>query len=85
MRFFSLQQFAFATRWSGCSVLLLWELLVQVAAPAQTTGRLFANGPDVTELLAVVTLRQSALGSVCLHLDGNVAGAWQMEYFLGLG
>jgi hypothetical protein len=86
MRVFSLQQFAVATRLIGSSILLLWALLVQVAAPApQTMWRLFAIGPDVTELLAVVTLRQSALGSVCLHLDGNVAEAWQMEYFQKLG
>jgi hypothetical protein len=44
-----------------------------------------AIGPDMTELLAVVTLHQSALGSVRLHLDGSVAEAWQMEYFLRLG
>jgi hypothetical protein len=86
MRVFSLQQFAVATRWSGGNILLPWALLVQVSAPApQTTWRLFVIGPDVTELLKVVTLRQSALFSVCLHLDGNVAEAWQTEYFLRLG
>jgi hypothetical protein len=55
-----------------------------MAAPApQTTGRLFAVCPDVAELLAVVALRESALGSICLHPDNNVAEAWQMEDFLG--
>jgi hypothetical protein len=73
MRFFSLQQFAVATQ-SGGSIHLLWAHLVQVATPApQTTWQLFAIGPDVIELLEVVTLRQSALVSVSLHLDGNVA------------
>jgi hypothetical protein len=33
MRFFSLQQFAVSTPWSGGSVLLLWALLVQMAPP----------------------------------------------------
>jgi hypothetical protein len=86
MKFFHIQHFAVATRWSGASILLHWALLVQVTSPEpQTTWRLFAISRDVTELLAVVTLRQSALGSVCLHLDGNVAEAWQTEYFLRLG
>jgi hypothetical protein len=57
-----------------------------MAAPApQTTWWLFAIGPDVTELLAVVTLRQSALGSICLNLYSSVGETMQMEYFLGLG
>jgi hypothetical protein len=31
------------------------------------------------------TLRESAMRSPCLHLDGKVAEALQMEHFLGLG
>jgi hypothetical protein len=58
---------------------------VKVSAHSiQTVGWLFAISPDVAELLAVVTLRNSALGSVCLHPDSNVAEAWQTENFLGL-
>jgi hypothetical protein len=53
--------------------------------PAQTTWLLFAIGPDVTNFLAVVTLNQSALGSVCLHFDCNVVEAMQMDYFMRLG
>jgi hypothetical protein len=37
----------------------------------------------LAELPAVVALRESALGSICLHPDSNVAEAWQMENFLG--
>jgi hypothetical protein len=83
--FYPLQQFALATCCSGGSVCPLWTYLVQPAAPApQTTWWLFAVCLDVPELLAVVTLRESTLGPLCLRLDGNVAEAWQMEYFLGL-
>jgi hypothetical protein len=37
----------------------------------------------VAELLTVVALREGVLRSVSFHLDGNVAEAWQLEYFLG--
>jgi hypothetical protein len=37
----------------------------------------------VAELLAVVALGKSILGSVNLHPDGNVAEARQTENFLG--
>jgi hypothetical protein len=37
----------------------------------------------MAELLAVVTLRKTILGSVCLHPDHDVAEAWQTEYFVG--
>jgi hypothetical protein len=63
----------------------LWAVLVQVSVPAQqTAGRLFAISPYVAELLAVVALSKSILGSINLHPDSNVAEAWQTENFLGL-
>jgi hypothetical protein len=55
---------------------------VLVSAPAsQTAGRLFAINPDVVELLAVVALGKSSLGSISLHPDSNVEEAWQTENF----
>jgi hypothetical protein len=58
---------------------------VQVPAPApQTMGWLFGVCSDVAELLAVVALHESALGSICFHPDSNEAEAWQLEDFLGL-
>jgi hypothetical protein len=84
MGVFSLRQFAVATYWSGGSV-ILWTLFVQVVAPIpKTTGWLFAVCPDVAELLAVVALRKSALGSICLRLNSNVVEAWQTEDSLQL-
>jgi hypothetical protein len=84
MWFFFVQQLAVAACWSGRSVLFFWTLFVQVPAPAPQTARwLFAFCPDVVELLAVVALCESALGSISLHPDSNVAEAWQMENFLG--
>jgi hypothetical protein len=36
----------------------------------------------MAELLAVMALCEAILGFVHLHLDGDVAEAWQMENFL---
>jgi hypothetical protein len=58
---------------------------VQVSTPApQTAGRLFVISPDVAELLAVVVLDKSILGSISLHPESNVAEARQTKNFLGL-
>jgi hypothetical protein len=79
MRFFPLQQLAVAACSSGGSVLHLWPLFLQVATPTpETTGWLFDVYPDVAELLAVVSLRESALSSICLYPESNVAEAWQI-------
>jgi hypothetical protein len=48
------------------------------------SGRLFAVGPDVANLLAVVTMRKGVLGLIILYLDGNMAEAGQFEKVLGL-
>jgi hypothetical protein len=50
----------------------------------QAAGRLLAVCPDAPELLAVVALSKSILGSISLHPDSNVAEARQTEIFLGL-
>jgi hypothetical protein len=52
------------------------------ASTPQTARWLLAIGPDVAELLAVVTLRETRLGSVCFHLYNNVANVCQVENFL---
>jgi hypothetical protein len=44
---------------------------------------LFAVDANVAELLAVVTLLESALCSISFHLDHNVAEAWQLEVLFG--
>jgi hypothetical protein len=43
---------------------------------------LLAVSPDVAELLAVMALSEAIPGSVCIHLDGDVAEAWWTENFL---
>jgi hypothetical protein len=45
---------------------------------------LFAVGPDVAKLLAVVTLHKGVLGFIILYLDGNMTEAGQFEKVLGL-
>jgi hypothetical protein len=83
MWFACLPQLAVAACWNGSRVSLLWALLVQVATSTpQTMRRLPTVGPDVTELLAVMTLSKASLGPIRLHLYGNVAKAGQMEDFL---
>jgi hypothetical protein len=47
-------------------------------------GRLFAAGPDMAELLAVVTMRETSLVFVHLYPDYNMAKACQFEYLMGL-
>jgi hypothetical protein len=57
---------------------------VQMAAPApHTTGRLATVCPDVTKLLAVMTLREATLTPVCLYSDGNAAKVLELEDLLG--
>jgi hypothetical protein len=74
--FVTLQQLAIAACWGGSSIDLFRALLVQVAAPAPQTARLlFAVCPHVTKLLAVVTLCEPSLCSVCFYLDCYVAEA----------
>jgi hypothetical protein len=58
---------------------------VQVTTPTpHTTGRLLAVSPDMAELLAAVTLRETSLGSVHLYPDCNIAKGHQFEYLMGL-
>jgi hypothetical protein len=45
---------------------------------------LFAVGPDVAKLLAVVTLLKGVLRFIQIYLDGNMAEAGQFEKILGL-
>jgi hypothetical protein len=63
---------------SFLGALLIW---VTFSAP-QAAGRLLAICPDVAELLAVVALGKSILGSISLHPDNNVADARQTKIFL---
>ncbi|PNF35561.1 hypothetical protein B7P43_G03721 [Cryptotermes secundus] len=68
-----------------CCVALSRALLVQVTAPTpHTTGRLLAVGPDMAELLAVVTLRETSLGCVRLFPDCSMAKDRQFEHLMGL-
>jgi hypothetical protein len=46
-------------------------------------GRLPAVSPDMAELLVVKALHKDILNSICLHLDCDVAEAWQSENLLG--
>jgi hypothetical protein len=63
----------------------LWAFLVQETAPTpHTTGKLLAVSPDITELLAVVTLRETSMGFVRLYLECNPAKATHFEYLMGL-
>jgi hypothetical protein len=78
MWLFFLQKLAVAACRSGVSIFRLWTLFLQLAVPAPlTTVWLFALCPVMAVLLALVTLRESALSSICLHPDGNAAEAWQ--------
>jgi hypothetical protein len=64
---------------------LFGALLVQVTAPTTyIMGRLLAVSPDMAELLAVVTLRETSLDSVCLYPDCNMAKACLLEYLMDL-
>jgi hypothetical protein len=57
---------------------------VQVTASApQAAGMLLAICPHMAELLAVVALGKSNLGSMSLHTDSNVAEARRTENFPG--
>jgi hypothetical protein len=49
-----------------------------------TTGKLLAVNPDMAELLAVVTLRDTSLGFVRLYPDCNMAKAFQFGYLMRL-
>jgi hypothetical protein len=62
MGFFSVHQLAVAACRYRCCVALFRAFLVQVTAPTpRTRGRLLAVTPDMTELLAVVALREIAI------------------------
>jgi hypothetical protein len=59
--------------------------LVEVDAPApHTTERLLAVSPDLVELLAIVTLRESSLGSLCHYPNFNMEETRQFEYLAGI-
>jgi hypothetical protein len=47
-------------------------------------GRLLVVNPDMADLLAVVTLRETSLGFVSLYPDCNLAKARHFECLLGL-
>jgi hypothetical protein len=49
-----------------------------------SSGELFAVGPDVAKLRAVVTLRKGVFGVIILYLDGHIAEAGQFENLLRL-
>jgi hypothetical protein len=84
MRFLSVHQLAVATCLYRCSIALFRAFLVQVTDPTpHTTRRFLAVSPDMAELLAVVTLRETSLGFVRLYPDYNMAKACQFEYFVG--
>jgi hypothetical protein len=69
--------------WTQCSPFLDTLCAGARLRTTEKTGWLFAVFPDVAELLAVMALRESALGFICLHPDSYVAEAWQMEDFWG--
>jgi hypothetical protein len=80
MGFLSFHQPAVTASWGGGSVLVLWTLFVQVAAPApHTAGRLPTVNPDVAKLLAALALRKAIMNSICLYSDGNMAESCQSE------
>jgi hypothetical protein len=84
IRFLALHQLAVSAYGGGGSVFLFVTLFVQVAAPApHTTGRLPTVCPDVTKLLAVMTLREATLNPVCLYPDENVTKVLEREDLLG--
>jgi hypothetical protein len=85
MRFLSVQQLAVTACPYRCCIALFWALLVQVTAPtSHTTRMLLAVSPDMAELLAVVTLRETSLGVVRLYPDCNMAKACRFEYLTEL-
>jgi hypothetical protein len=49
------------------------------ASKPYTTGGLFAVGPDVAEILAVVTLSLTSLSLVCLNFDDDMVYGDQFE------
>jgi hypothetical protein len=58
---------------------------VQVTAPApQITGRLLAVSPDVAQLLAVVTLRETSLGFVRLCPDCSWYISWDTDVLVNV-
>jgi hypothetical protein len=78
-------QLAVAACRCWCCVAFFRLLLVQVTVPIpHTRGRLLAVSPDMTELLAVVTLREISLSFIRLCSDCNMAKARQFEYLLEL-
>jgi hypothetical protein len=83
MFFLSHHQLAVIAYQSGGRVLFLRTIIVQFAAPApHSTGRLPTVSPDVTKLLAVMTLREASLSPVCLYPNGNVAKVLEFEELL---
>jgi hypothetical protein len=55
------------------------------AAPTpQAAGRLFAVGPDLAKILAVVALRKVVLGLIRLYLDANVTEIGEFKQVLRL-
>jgi hypothetical protein len=70
MGFLSVAQLAVAACWFRFCISLLWAVFVQVATPTpQATGRYLTVFPDMAEILAVVTLRQTSLRFISLYLD----------------
>jgi hypothetical protein len=85
MSFLSVHQLAVAACRYRCRIALFRAFLLQVTASTpHTTGRLLAVSPDMDELLAVVTLRETSQGFVRLYPDCNMAKARQFEYLIGL-
>jgi hypothetical protein len=85
MRFLSVHELAVAAYRYRCCITRFREFLMQVTSPTQhTTRRLLAVSPDMAELLAVVTLLETSLGSICLYPDCNMVKAPPFEYLMGL-
>jgi hypothetical protein len=70
MGFLSYHQQTVAASWCGRCTSFFRTLLVQVVATApQTSGRLLAVFPNVTEILAVMALRKPVLSFIGLYPD----------------
>jgi hypothetical protein len=80
MGFLSVHQLAFAACLYQCYVTFFWALLVQVTAPTpHTTGRLLAINPNVADLLAVATLRETSLSFIRHYPVCSMGKARQFE------
>jgi hypothetical protein len=84
MWFLSVTQLAVAAWRFRFFIAILRAVFVQVATRTpQATGRLLTVCPDMAEILAVVTLRQTSLRFISLYLVRDMAEACKFKDLLG--